>query len=414
MTKLEYLLKPLASTFTATIIRKQHITDGRMDIWLDKTLFYPTGGGQPHDTGTLNNIVVVDVFKDEVGNVVHRLAGDPDGPDVTGQIDVQRRRGHMQHHSAQHILSAAVFKTFGLNTLSARISASTPSTIDIPDTNLSWQDMHQAERAANEVIFSDRPIMTYFISDADATTKPFRRPPKVTGQIRVVEVTDFDYSACGGTHCPSAGMIGSIKIIKMERQNKKLRLYFVAGEQALAFFQLLHHIITEVGHSLSAGPEDVIPLVQQQVASLKQLQKDIRGYRQALLPLEADGLAAEAVPIGSVRLVTTMFHDRSPEELRELARLLQQKPNVVAFLASHSNNKKLSLVVSCAEESSVKAVDLLRQQLEQVNGRGGGDARLAQGGGAIDANQVKTFYNNTARLVSVSDTKTSSDRGTTS
>ena len=164
MNDLAYLTDPLTVEFTARIIRKEVIDAGRVDIWLDKTYFYPTGGGQQHDTGFLNQVRVIDVFKDDNDQVVHRVAGDLIGPQITGQIDAVRRRGHMQHHSAQHILSAAVFSMLRLNTMSAKISADTPSTIDVPDAGLSWNDLTRVERLANRVVFDNRPIKTYFIS----------------------------------------------------------------------------------------------------------------------------------------------------------------------------------------------------------------------------------------------------------
>jgi alanyl-tRNA synthetase len=405
MTELAYLTDPLVSDFSADVIKKEVLATGQVDVWLDKTYFYPTGGGQEHDTGYLNDVEVMDVFKDKAGHIVHRLRGDLHTTTVTGGINMARRQGHMQHHSAQHILSAAFFETVGLNTLSAKISADTPSTIDIPNTGLlSDNEIAQAEQLANSIIFEDRPIKTYFIKEADAQTIPFRRPPKVSGQIRVVEVSGLDYSACGGTHCPTAGMIGCIKVVKTERQNQKLRIYFVAGSQALGHFQRTHHTITQIGNILSAGPQELAVLVEQQAVTVKRLQKEIRSYRQMLLPLEAEQLLKQAVPAGSVHLITAMFHGRPAEEIRELGILLKKNLNTVAFLASNLNNTKLSLVVTCSDELPLNATHLLRQQLAVIDGRGGGDANIAQGGGPIVSKQAETFFNNTVHLVTNSGT----------
>lgn len=397
-TILGYQTDPLTLDFSATLLHQQPAPEGRVTVALDVTYFYPTGGGQPHDTGTLNGVRVLDVIKEEDGRVLHLLEAGISGPTVQGRIDAGRRRGHMQHHSAQHILSAALDAVLGLPTLSAKISADTPSTIDVPDADLSGADLARAEAAANAIIFEDRAIRIFFISDADVERLPFRRPPKVSGQIRVVEVADFDTSACGGTHCPTAGMIGSIKIIKTERRNQKLRLFFVAGEAALRWFQQVQQVAVEAANALSANLADVPTLVAQQSEQLKLAHKQLQQLQGELLALEVAALPAAAEPVGQARLACKRFDGLGGRELREMGRQLQADAGLVAVLAAVSEGK-LSLVVSCGEASGVSARELLQRQLAPFGGRGGGDSRLAQGGGEISAAQASGLFDDTAQHV---------------
>lgn len=386
--QLAYLTDPLTTTFETTLVKESPRPNGQFDVVLAQTYFYPTGGGQDHDTGVLNEAQVLDVFKDEAGNVVHRVDRQVGGPAVHGQIDFERRLGNMQHHTAQHILSCAVTEVLGLDTLSAHINANAPSTIDVPDAALNWPALELAEQRANAVVFGNRPVHIYFINDDAIESVPFRRPPKVSGQIRVVEIDGWDYSACGGTHVPQTGMVGLIKIVRTERKNQKLRLHFVAGSQALRHFQQVQRVVTAVSHHFSASAEDVAALAAQQTETLKALQKEFNALKAELLPLEAEKLAAAATTsVAGLRLVSRQFTGRSGGELRELGKLLLAQTKLVAVLAG-LNNSKLSLVVSCGPQTVVSARDLLNLLLAPIGGKGGGDAGLAQGGGEATTEDV--------------------------
>ena len=393
-TELAYQSDPLTLNFEAEVIQKSSLATGQYDVILNATYFYPTGGGQLHDTGTLNGVQVVDVFWGEAGTVVHRVEGDISGPVVTGHIDGERRLGHMQHHSGQHMLSAALEQELGWETLSAKISTDTPSTIDVPDVEISRDDLLRVERLVNRVVFENRPIKTYFISDAQIETVPFRRPPKVSGQIRVVEIEKFDYSACGATHCPQTGMIGLIKIVKTERKNKKLRFYFVAGQQALTQFQSYHGIVTDICKQLSTGPEEVTAVVNARLEQLETAEKKLKNLRAELTIFKIEALVSQAKSIAAGRLVTKTYPNRSIGELRELVKQLQTEENLVALLAGF-DGEKLSLVVGCGVKTGVSARALLVRHLDQIGGRGGGDDRLAQGGGTATSEQVEQFFAHT-------------------
>jgi alanyl-tRNA synthetase len=263
--------------------------------------------------------------------------------------------------------------------------------VDVPDAAIGWDELERAELLANRIIFENRPIKTYFIGDEEIETVSFRRPPKVSGRIRVVEVAGFDYSACGGTHCPHTGMVGSLKIVKMERKNQKLRLHFVAGQQALAAFQQYHRIVSGLGAQLSTGPDNLVEILGQQAEQLRQAQKEVDDLQAELLAFDARKLARQARRVEGIRLATATYPNRSAATLRELAKLLQGEENLAALLLGY-DGRKLSLVVSCAQETGLSARELLARLLVQIGGRGGGDARLAQGGGEATPEQVYSFF----------------------
>ena len=392
-TERAYLDNPGTLEFTAEIIERRVLSDGRLGIVLPKTFFFPTGGGQEHDTGTIGNRRVVDVIAEDDGTVVHVIDGDVPGMIAPAQIDRERRFAFMQHHSAQHLLSQAFAHMLNLETLSANINIDSPSTIDLDAMPPSEADVTRVETFANSIIHQDLSIKIYWVDETNLHTVPLRKPPKVKENIRIVEIAGFDYSACGGTHCASTGMIGSIKILKIEKRADKVRIYFVAGGRALEYYQSYYNTLTQVARLFDTSPESVFDSVKRLQESFRAAQDELKESEGERLTIEARKWLNAAMSLDTIRLVTASFRNRAPQQLRALAGLLQNEPGVVAFIASYDGTKA-TLLVTCGENVGVRANDLIRKALAGINGRGGGDARLAQGGGVADESFIASCFAN--------------------
>jgi alanyl-tRNA synthetase len=377
--------------FDANVAEIVNLVDGRRGVVLDQTYFYPTGGGQEHDNGQIGSARVIDVFKDEINSrLIHVIEGQLAMGPVHALIDAERRLRHMQHHTAQHLLTQCIVRVAGFETVSANINGYSPSTLDIVAPNITKSELDQAEQMANSIIYEDRPVKTYIVSPEELKSIPLRRPPKVTENIRIVEIDTFDYSPCGGTHVLHTGSIGLLKAIKAEKQNDKFRIYFVAGWQALELFQHMHESIILLANQLSMAWQDIPALVTNQADMLASLRKELQVLRQSAIKNEARELAEAVEIVAGVRFIHSSFENRPIGELRQLAEELRKIPEVVGYLASY-DGQKVSLIVTCGEGSGRDARQLLTRQLAFIDGRGGGDAQLAQGGGTASKEQYQVF-----------------------
>ncbi len=394
-----YLTDPLTLEFETEIQERVELPNRMLGVILTRTYFYPTGGGQDHDTGTLGNARVLDVLKSEDGeSLIHVLADEPGEGVLLAAIDRERRTRHMQHHTAQHLLSGCFQQVFDLETLSSGIHGYDPTTIDLPDTELSRADLDRIEEMANQIVYENRLVKSYFVPSERIDAVPLRRPPKVEGEIRIIEIDGFDFSACGATHCPQTGMIGAIKIIRTERINQKTRIHFVAGIQAMEYFHQYQDIATTLAAYLSAHPQDVVALVEKQIVQLHAAEKDLRQLRLANSIFEAQDMLANAEVLGDLRVILKTFEIRPVNEIRSLANEFKDQPELVALLAAF-DGKKMVLVATCGTETGISARELLNRQLAFIGGHGGGDDRIAQGGGISSATQFEFFFENSKKLI---------------
>jgi alanyl-tRNA synthetase len=377
--------------FEAEVVDTFGLPDGRMGIVLDRTYFYPTGGGQEHDNGTIGSAHVVDVYKDEEhSRLVHVVKGEVGLGVIRATIDAERRLRHMQHHTGQHLLTQCILRQTGYETVSANINGHSPSTLDIVSSQINKRDLDQAEQMANRIIYENRLVKTYFVTPEELQSIPLRRPPKVSENIRIVEIDSYDYSPCGGTHVAHTGSIGLVKVVRAERQNDKMRIHFIAGMQAMEVFHNMYDTFTGLANEMTISWQDVPDVVGKQAEQLSIIQKELAGLRQTSIKYEARQLAEQAESLSGIRLVRAGFANRSVTELRLLGDELKQIVGVVAYLSSF-DGQKLSLIVSCGEGTNKDARGLLSAQLALIGGRGGGDARLAQGGGMATVEQYQAF-----------------------
>lgn len=364
------------------VIEEMITVAGRPAVVLDQSCFYPTSGGQPFDTGRLADRQVIDVIVTSQGKVAHVLDGplhaDRIGQTVHGAIDWPRRYDHMQQHSGQHLLSQLFYRQFGMETVAVHFGA-LDSTLDLDATSLDPAQLAEAEEAANELVYAAMPIRAYEVTEAELAQLPLRRPPKVTGRIRIVEIDGFDYSACGGAHVRTTAEIGPLKLVRQERRRGQTRITFLCGKRALADYLAKHRLLTEAAALFSAEISETPRLIERNLAQLKTLQRELEIAQEQLQGYEAAELVAAAGSPEHPRIVSRLFAGRELNRLKGLANQLQQHPNVVALLASSANDK-LTIVFARSSELDIHMGNLLRDTLQTVGGKGGGRPDFAQGG----------------------------------
>ena len=399
MTEQLYFDDPHTLEFEANVTACRRLQAGEFGAVMASTYFYPTSGGQEHDTGFIGQARVVDVHKEE-DVIVHILDRELPPGVYPARIDGERRFRHMQHHTAQHILSASFLEVADIDSISANINGDTPSTIDLDVEKVDEETLRLAEGFANRIFFENRPVKSFYVSDEEVPNLPFRKPPKVSGRIRVVAVEGFDLTPCGGTHVTQTGEIGLLKIIRTERVKQKVRIHFVAGTQALETFQRIQSAAQDAALLLDTGVEELAESVERLQAQMKQMQSETDSLRGSLLGVEAEKLSEGAEAVGNLQLVTKLFNHRSAGELRSLANRLRKNPGMVAVLASY-DGMKLSLVAACADDANLDARELLNNHLAPIGGSGGGSPTLAQGGGATHHSALEVLFKQTKNYLNV-------------
>ncbi|MGA9226775.1 MAG: DHHA1 domain-containing protein [Mesobacillus sp.] len=362
--------------FTAELIKQGNDESGRLYAVLSQTAFYPTGGGQPFDTGTLNGVEVLDVEEVE-GEIRHYLAGPlSECAEVEGLIDWERRFDHMQQHSGQHILSAAFEELYQYKTVSFHLGKET-LTIDLAIENLSSEEAFAVEKLANKVILENRPIVTKWVNKEELKQYQLRKELSVSENIRLVIIPDFDNNGCGGTHPSSTGQVASLKILGWERQKKKVRVEFVCGTRVLQQLEKKHTILQQLTSLLNAPEQEMAGSVQRMLENRKELEKAVEESKERLLTYEA----SELIGGNSQDLISRVFQNRNVQELQKLARLLVSKADNKTFLLIAENQDKLQFVFARGMLAEGNMKELAGKALAMINGKGGGNDLFAQGGG---------------------------------
>jgi alanyl-tRNA synthetase len=356
--------------FEADIVER---ADGGRRIYLDRTAFYPTSGGQPFDTGTLGGIAVVDVV-DEGERVAHLLADALPDNRVSGVVNWDRRFDHMQQHTGQHLLSAVLHQLCGQATISVHFGSES-STLDLDAPAIDHPQLVEAESRANRLVAENRPVEVSFEEAGSASG--LRKPSEREGTLRIVAIRDLDRSACGGTHVRATGEIGSILIRKAERVKKNVRLEFLCGMRAVRRARGDLDLLTRLAGQFSAAAADLPALVDAQRAELKGTAASRRELEEDLAAFRARDLYAASTPDGSgVRSIVVPEETGPIDRLRPLARAVAGMPRAL-FVGWTADPP--ALMVATSADSGLDAGRMLRSALEQVGGRGGGNERAGQG-----------------------------------
>jgi alanyl-tRNA synthetase len=362
-------------SFKAEVVKEETDESGRLFAVLNQTAFYPTGGGQPFDTGTLNDVKVNGVEEVD-GEIRHYISGSiGEKKPVDGVIDWERRFDHMQQHSGQHILSAAFEELFQYKTLSFHLGKET-LTIDIEAENLSNEEAAAAEELSNRIIFENRPIISKWVDTEDLEQYSLRKALSVSDNIRLVIIPDFDYNGCGGTHPDSTGQVAGLKILGWERQKKKIRVEFVCGNRVLKQLGQKNSVIQQLTSLLNTPEEGMAAAVQRLVEGRKELEKAVDDSKQQLIECEAAELIS-----GSSTIVNRIYHNRSIQDLQKLARVGVTNADDKVFLLLGENEEKLQFVFARGKNAPGDMKELSNRALSLINGKGGGNNSLSQGGG---------------------------------
>jgi alanyl-tRNA synthetase len=360
------------------VVRGVESQGDRWNVVLDRTAFYPTSGGQPFDLGTLDAANVVEVFDQEDGTIGHLVDRELEtNSRVRGHVDWSRRFDHMQQHSGQHLLSAAFEREAGARTVSFHLGTS-GSTIDL-DKELPPDVLARVEDAANGIVWEDRDVSVQFVTASEAAKLPLRKDPTRDGELRIIEIKDYDVSACGGTHVKRTGAIGVIAIAGVERFRGGLRVEFVCGARALRAYRSLKQSVSGSVRLLSVLPDELPSAIEKLQAAGRSQQKFQEGLYERLAVHEGASLASSGEKVGNVNAVIAAVSGWDANGLKKLAASIVAKPATVAVLLT--TESPTLIVVSRSQEIALDTGALLKSLIERFGGRGGGKGSMAQGGG---------------------------------
>jgi alanyl-tRNA synthetase len=365
----------------------------RWKVVLDRTAFYPTSGGQPHDTGKIGGAPVVEVA-DAEEHVVHYLSTEVAPGPVRGEIDWARRIDHMQQHTGQHLLSAAFIELFKFQTVSFHLGKET-STIDLEAREIVPRHLEEAERRTNEIIFDDRVVSVTFGTAEELSAAGIRKKVNREGILRAIEVDGFDRQPCGGTHLARTGQAGLLLIRKVERRRELWRVEFVCGYRALGTARADFATLTQAASLLSCGVPEVPRMLGKMIEERREEHTALKRAEERMAELEARALLA-AQPADDGAILSAVLDEASTAYLALLAAKIVHEANVAVLLASRASGH-----VAFAQSKGM-AGDMgvvLRASLKEFGGKGGGGKDFAQGTLA-DASQIPQFLERAKAIAS--------------
>jgi alanyl-tRNA synthetase len=411
MTERLYYNDSFLSEFRASVLDANELKrENNHSTWairLDRTAFYPTSGGQPFDTGRLiteskSGVAlespVDDVFEDEQGEIWHRVGKVvPPGAEVRGIIDMERRRDHIQQHTGQHLLSAAFIQLLTAKTVSFHLGDQI-STIDLEASSLKAQDLIRVERLCNEVIAEDRPITVHYASREQAQQMGVRKLPEREGEIRLIDIKDFDLNACGGTHARSTGQIGGLLLRRTEKVKPGVRVEFVCGLRAVITARRDFELLSDSAALYPCAAVDLAANIAKQREDARQQQKREARLLEEIAELKSAQMLDQCSAGSTPKVIAELFPDRDSVFIKLLAQRLTRNAGIVALLGSSQSSP--ALVFARSADMTPDMGTMLRELVTNVGGRGGGGKDFAQGG-IPDATQLQPILDEAkSRLLS--------------
>lgn len=384
-----YYENPYQKEFTAEVIDVIE-KDNEFHVVLDKTCFYPEGGGQPSDTGFIDTIPVTYVYEDN-GNIYHVISKRPIKIHrVKCTIDWERRFDHMQQHLGQHILSASLVELFNANTVGFHLSKEY-SSIDI-DKFLSNEEIKRAEEMSNNIVLDNIHVDFLFPTNQELKKLPLRKAlPKTDEQIRIVRIGDFDINACCGTHPSSTIEVQMIKIIKYEKYKNGMRIEFLCGKRAVQDYFKKYDIINQLSSKLSCNENDIFPQIQRLSEELSKANSENRILKAEVADYEVREMLANCESIGTVKILKSVYDNTDLKYINTLASKLTAYPNVIVLFGVKSEDKAQLIFMRSRDLKKINMNTLLKDAITLIDGKGGGSDFSAQGGGKNNNNLDSTL-----------------------
>ncbi len=375
-----YSEDPYLNEFQAKVTA-HHSEGGRIAVVLDRTAFYPTSGGQPHDLGTLNNVKVLEVVERE-GEILHFLAEPMVAEEVKGAIQPARRRDLMQQHHGQHILSESFQRVADASTLSFHLGDEICS-IELDRDLIPLEELEKAQEMANAIVNEGRQVVTKIYSRAECDKLALRKlPPEEEERVRIVHIEGFDAQPCCGTHPRKTSEVGAILILNSERERGKTRVHFVCGFRAIEYARQNCEILRIVGATLSSAREGIIDAVEKMSGDLADARKGLFLAEKFRMEAEAAEIADRAPKVGSVRISRSLWRGKDMKYLQGVARGVVSRPGMVVLFGATGEGTQM--VLARSKDVQVDLRPVLKKALSLIDGRGGGAPAFCQGGGPGD------------------------------
>lgn len=351
-------------------ILKKEISEGKTRLILDRTLFYPNSGGQPCDFGFINGVKVIEVIE-EGENIIHILEREIEGEEIKGEIDWERRFDNMQQHTGQHILSQSFFRIVGAETLSSNLGTQI-SVVELNIGKISWEDIERVENFANRIVQENKEIFSHILIGEEWRKFPLRKPPPEEKEIRIVEIRDFDYSACGGTHLSRTGEVGLIKIIGWEKIRGNIRVEFLCGNRALRDYQKKHRILKNLTLSFTVGIDEF-------ESSILRMKEELISERRKTSKLEEkimDFEIRELLETQKGIFVEKIFDGIDLKNLRKIASKITSLKECIALIGN--KGERSELIIACSEGIPIDLMKFVSIAEEGLKGKGGGTKNFIQ------------------------------------
>ena len=360
--------------------------DGKYHVYLDRSAFYPTSGGQPYDTGTLGGAHILDVFVDEKHDVCHVTDAPLSvGSVVHGEIDWPRRFDHMQQHAGDHMIASALWRLLGGVTIGLHISSDV-STIDVamPEgvTRISPDDIRRVEDDVNDRVQRDVPVRCWFPDPEELKSLPLRKPPTVDEHVRIVAIGEDEMVACGGTHPSTAGQLGLVKIVGVAPARGKMRVSFLAGKRAYDDYRKVYDMSHETAALLSTSVDNLPAHVSAMQEALKQAEYELgRLRRESAL----NAILSEELPVSpdGVRVAARMLAG-DMGLIKDVASQLIKRPGLAVLLGAETEPGRAAFVFARSADVELHMGQLLSKAAKPLGGKGGGRPDFAQGGGPVE------------------------------